>query len=199
MFVTGPKGHWIPLSGLGGCGLGGTSYASCTFADKGANAPSQKYILALQEILRERGAAALKADGWWGPCSESTFQKVFGEPLTKESLSRHVGVECAIFKKNIAGTACADGSDYVAGVPSANASVRFGRFSVTPGLDPTKIASIFAPKTTPGGGTTPGSAGGGTTRTGAAAASIVPGVSNTVLAIGAIAVAAGVIYYMKRK
>jgi hypothetical protein len=93
-----------------GCaGLGAVSYPYCEFIGTWRASEAARQI---QELLRAKGATSLKADGLWGPCTDSAFKNVFGEPLTKDSLQRLLGVTCEKFSKEVTGS-CTNGSDKI--------------------------------------------------------------------------------------
>lgn len=89
-------------------GLGDTAATPCMFSQWMVY-PAAKRI---QETLVALGAKQIKVDGIWGPCTESAYQNVFGEPLSKESLQSKLGIVCSSFSKTVSGT-CKDGSDTV--------------------------------------------------------------------------------------
>lgn len=97
-------------------GLGSVNVGQCVFATWTKSAGAQ----AIQEELIRRGATKLKADGLWGPCSESAWQKVTGVPLTRASLESQFGIVCSSWNK--AGIfdvkKCTDGTDAVTVKPS---------------------------------------------------------------------------------
>lgn len=67
---------------------------------------------AIQQIMQQRGATRVKTDGLWGPCSESAFRKLVGEPTSAEALAK-LGVSCGSFKKNSPSANCQDGTDEI--------------------------------------------------------------------------------------
>jgi hypothetical protein len=96
-----------------GCGMGAddpTQPKTCNFASHTKSYEAEE----VQKTLRMMGATGIKADGLWGACSESAYAKVFGEPLTKESLLKIFEINCAKLNKVFAGSkTCSDGSDAV--------------------------------------------------------------------------------------
>lgn len=96
-------------------GLGDAEYPQCLFA---SHTPYQKDRIpakALQQELINRGATRLVADGLWGSCSESAYQRIFGEPLSKQSLQKNLGISCTHFikKGTFSPSLCKNGTDAV--------------------------------------------------------------------------------------
>jgi hypothetical protein len=75
---------------------------------------------AIQTEMVRRGAKGLKVDGLWGNCSESAYQKLFKEPLTKESVLKNFNVNCTSFTKDggFAPSKCTNGTDAVTKPPA---------------------------------------------------------------------------------
>ncbi|MFA4971442.1 MAG: hypothetical protein WC683_02430 [bacterium] len=103
-------GIFNALSSLGcavGLGADAPIKKSCTFAT-GLYSEGAK---AIQQVLISRGATKLKADGLWGPCSESAFEKVTGGKLTQASILAQFNISCSPYIKNVIGTSCSNGTD----------------------------------------------------------------------------------------
>jgi len=159
-------GIFTGLSSLGSpVGLGDAAQA-CTFATGVYSAGAK----ALQQLLISMGATKLKADGLWGPCSESAYEQITGEPLTQASVMAHYGINCSPYVKNVVGKSCSNGSDAVTPMVT---------------VDPNQPV-----QTPPGPGTTTG---------GATTASLVPGVSNLMLFGGVAVVLLGTLAYFSMK
>ena len=177
-------------------GLGTTGTTKpCTFAT-GLYSEGAK---AIQNELIKRGALQLKADGLWGPCSESAYEKVTGEPLSAASILANYGINCSPYIKKVIGTACKSGTDVITQVDPP------------PAIDPTQPAPPVAAVTCPAG-TTPVNTGteiqcqaptiSGQPPTPPVApigASLIPGVSNLVLFGGLGVVVLGAVAYFALK
>ena len=161
-------GIFTGLSSLGSpVGLSGSTQA-CTFATGVYSAGAK----ALQQLLISMGATKLKADGLWGPCSESAYEQVTGEPLTQASVMAHYGINCSPYTKAVVGKACSNGSDAVTPMVTVDPNQ-----PVTP--DPGTPASVVSP--------------------GATTASLIPGVSNLMLFGGLGVVVLGAVAYFALK
>lgn len=195
---------------VAGCvGLSGPEYDYCEFI--GTWRPSEA-ARQIQELLRSKGATSLKADGLWGGCTESAFQKIFGEPLTQDSLQRLLGVTCKAFKKGQFG-ACTNGSDVITEVIQPEVVV-----GPTPTAYPDQPVSFFKLKAPLTVQTSQQRLVQGITQEGiqrvqaaeaarvaaetaaaVAAQQTVPGVPNWALAAGLFVAVVGGAYYMKKR
>jgi hypothetical protein len=165
-------------------------YSTCTFT---GTSEATKYI---QGLLVARGATNLKVDGKWGPCTESAYFKIFGEPLGPESLQKNLDIICKKVTKVTPTTTCGDGSDGV----SFSSQINQNLLRIMSPIAPKKEAitasrsisfkNIFA--TQPSGG------GGGGTST-LAKSTMVAGVPDWALGVGLVAAVAGIAYLIKRK
>jgi len=109
-FATGPEeiSYWDRIAAwasdldsflvTGMAGLGLVQQANCEFMGTWKASDAAK---AVQQLLKAKGATNLVTDGIWGRCSEDAFKNMFGEPLSKESLERLLGVKCGEFTKSI--------------------------------------------------------------------------------------------------
>lgn len=70
---------------------------------------------AIQTEMKRRGANSLKVDGYWGNCSESVYQKLFGEPLSKTSIEKNFPITCSSFSKSgvFVPSKCTNGTDRI--------------------------------------------------------------------------------------
>ena len=168
-----------------------TQPKTCNFASHTKSYEAEE----VQKTLRMMGATGIKADGLWGACSESAYAKVFGEPLTKESLLKIFEINCAKLNKVFAGSkTCSDGSDAVdpnytkapppsGGGGSSSLLSKIAASVATPKLQVTKRASAasmiknptYVPKTTVDNALSVGEQ------------TIIPGVPNLYVTIGGLA------------
>jgi hypothetical protein len=198
------------LRDIGGIsGLGAASFDYCEFLGSYRYSEAAK---AVQEVLIAKGASGLKADGLWGPCSGQAFVNVFGEPLTKESLERHLGIKCKEAKISPLGP-CSDGSDKLTPgvtpsvtippemnipIPTAQPAPRLDTsilrlispLSVRTTVDRSKLAQLRIAKPTE----TPGNGGAGIQQS-----SMVSGVPDWLLGVGIVAAVAGAAYFYTRR
>ena len=124
-------------------GLGETAATPCMFSQWMVY-PAAKRI---QETLVALGAKQIKVDGIWGPCTESAYQNVFGEPLSKDSLQSKLGIVCSSFSKTVSGT-CKDGSDTITPIGGSGGQSTSMQ-SLLAKLSPSKAAPSTVSKTSP--------------------------------------------------
>ncbi len=167
-----------------GCGLSGEAGVTCKFS---RHNPPNEATKRMQAMLVAAGASQVKIDGYWGPCTESAYQKIFGEPLSKESLAK-LGITCSSFVKEADGT-CTDGSDTVTPIggggqpatptsmqsllhlsPSKAAAPTFSKVS------PTLVSSVYRKPITVASATS------------SSEQTIIPGVPNLYVTLGGLAV-----------
>lgn len=94
-------------------GLGAVSQP-CTFATSWPVGGGEA-ARAIQTEMKRRGAVNLKVDGYWGNCSESAYQKLFGEPLSKASIEKNFPIACSSFTKSgtFTPSKCTNGTDQI--------------------------------------------------------------------------------------
>lgn len=99
-------------------GLGAVSQP-CTFATSWPVGGGEA-ARAIQTEMKRRGAVNLKVDGYWGNCSESTYQKLFGEPLSKASIEKNFPITCSTFNKAgvFSPSKCTNNTDMISAPPT---------------------------------------------------------------------------------
>lgn len=97
-------------------GLGAVSQA-CTFYSSYPIGGGEA-ARAIQTEMVRRGATGLKVDGYWGNCSESAYQKLFGSPLSKASIEKNFPITCSSFSKagSFSPSNCKNGTDAITAV-----------------------------------------------------------------------------------